>query len=197
MKRSVNANLLIKVIVRKVWVVLLCAILLGGAGYLKSIFESKTINANATSSIYIGHSSKSEYTQNLDMGIQDCIEIAKSRNVLETAIKKLDLNMSIDELSGKYKVENITNSRIIRLSVNDNNRKNAIKIASTIQDIAIEKINEIDKSTNAVVIEEARLSESQKIKQNNYLKKGVVVGAFFGLVILMFVYRKQYIFSEE
>ncbi|XVG94922.1 YveK family protein [Eubacteriales bacterium KG125] len=196
MKKSVNVNLLIKVIVRKVWIVLLCAILLGGAGYVKSIFESKSINANATSSIYIGHSSKSEYRQNLDMGIQDCIEIAKSRNVLETTIKKLDLNMSIDELSGKYKVENITNSRIIRLSVNDNNRKNAIKIASTIQDIAIEKINEIDESTNAVVIEEARLSESQKIKQNNYLKKGVVVGAFFGLVILMFVYRKQYIFSE-
>ena len=196
MNKSINVSAFIKVMIKKIWIIVLCAIVLGGAGYLQSIFGAKTIGASATSSIYVSHSKESDNKQNLDLNIQDCIEIIKSRNVLESTIQKLDLDMSVSDLSSKYNVENVTNSRIIKISISDNSREKAVEIVSTIQDIAVKKINEIDQNTEAIVIEDARLSESQTAEQSNHTKKGIAIGFVAGIVIVMFAFRKQYITSE-
>lgn len=196
MNKSINVSAFIKVMIKKIWIIVLCAIVLGCAGYLQSIFGAKTIGSSATSSIYVSHSKESDNKQNLDLNIQDCIEIIKSRNVLESTIQKLDLDMSVSDLSSKYNVENVTNSRIIKISISDNSREKAVEIVSTIQDIAVKKINEIDQNTEAIVIEDARLSESQTAERSNHTKKGIAIGFLAGIVIVMFAFRKQYITSE-
>ena len=117
---------------------------------------------------------------------QDYMEMVKSRSVLEQVISVLNLDMSTQELSSSVTTENKTNTRILTISVSNEEPELAQEIANTLREIR--EIMEID-AVNT--IEEANLPSapsSPNVMRNTML--GGILGVLItaGILVIIFLF---------
>ena len=119
------------------------------------------------------------------------MELVKSRSVLEQVISVLNLDMSTQELSSSVTTENKTNTRILTISVSNEDPELAQEIADALREAVSVKIREIMEIDAVNTIEEANLPSapsSPNATRNTMLGGllGVLVTA--GIFVLIFLF---------
>lgn len=122
---------------------------------------------------------------------QDYMELVKSRSVLEQVISVLNLDMSTQELSSSVTTENKTNTRILTISVSNEDPELAQEIADALREAVSIKIREIMEIDAVNTIEEANrpsAPSSPNATRNTMLGGllGVLVTA--GIFVLIFLF---------
>ena len=122
---------------------------------------------------------------------QDYMEMVKSRSVLEQVISVLNLDMSTQELSSSVATENKTNTRILTISVSNEEPELAQEIANTLRETVSVKIREIMEIDAVNTIEEANFPSapsSPNVMRNTMLGGilGVLVTA--GILVIIFLF---------
>ena len=122
---------------------------------------------------------------------QDYMEMVKSRSVLEQVISVLNLDMSTQELSSSVTTENKTNTRILTISVSNEEPELAQEIANTLRETVSVKIREIMEIDAVNTIEEANLpsaSSSPNVMRNTML--GGILGVLItaGILVIIFLF---------
>ena len=114
-------------------------------------------------------------------------EIIKSRSISEEVLKKLDLDLTAEELSEKISVSKVNDTEIIRVKVSDTDPEMAALIANTISDVFKKEIKNIMEIDNVSTIDTAKAPESP-VKPNKLMNVAIagVLGAM-GSVGLVFV----------
>lgn len=113
---------------------------------------------------------------------KDYMELVKSRPVLEKTISKLKLDVTPEELAGMITTETPTDTRIMSISVTDNDPKEAKQIADTLRKAVSVQITEIMNADSVNTVEEGNLPTSPSSPN---VKKNMMLGALLGLVISM------------
>ena len=113
---------------------------------------------------------------------KDYMELVKSRPVLEKAISKLKLDMEPEELAEMITTETPTDTRIMSISVTDDDPKEAKQIADTLRKAVSVQITEIMNADSVNTVEEGNLPTSPSSPN---VKKNMMLGALLGLVISM------------
>ena len=107
-------------------------------------------------------------------------EIIKSRRILDEVIENLNLKQTTTELNNHVAVNAVEDTEIIKISVSDEDQKQARDIANEIAKVFSKEIAEIYNMENISVIDEANLSDRpyniQPVKQEIL---------FFGIGILL------------
>ena len=111
-------------------------------------------------------------------------EIIKSRAVITPTIEKLDLNMTYEELASAVSVTNVSDTQIIKISVQHENPKVAMKICNTIPSIFSEEVQRIVKASGVEVIDKAILP-TNPIKPNK--KMNVLIAMVLGVMVSVFI----------
>lgn len=150
----------------------------------------------STASVYVinrqgegGSATSSDVTAATSL-TYDFEHMVTSRVILEPTLKRLNLDMTIEQLAKRVTVSNPTNTRILEITVEDESPEMAKRIADTLSDIAaetivsimeIEKVNQIDKGLVA------EKPSSPSLKKNVAI--GGLLGAFLacGFVVLRFL----------
>lgn len=129
-------------------------------------------------------SASATYTdlQTGSMLTKDYMELVKSRPVLEKTISKLKLDVTPEELAGMITTETPTDTRIMSISVTDNDPKEAKQIADTLRKAVSVQITEIMNADSVNTVEEGNLPTSPSSPN---VKKNMMLGALLGLVISM------------
>lgn len=129
-------------------------------------------------------SASATYTdlQTGSMLTKDYMELVKSRPVLEKTISKLKLDVTPEELAGMITTETPTDTRIMSISVTDNDPKEAKQIADTLRKAVSVQITEIMNADSVNTVEEGNLPTSPSSPD---VKKNMMLGALLGLVISM------------
>ena len=129
-------------------------------------------------------SASATYTdlQTGSMLTKDYMELVKSRPVLEKTISKLKLDMEPEELANMITTETPTDTRIMSISVTDDNPKEAKQIADTLRKAVSVQITEIMNADSVNTVEEGNLPTSPSSPN---VKKNMMLGALLGLVISM------------
>lgn len=129
-------------------------------------------------------SASATYTdlQTGSMLTKDYMELVKSRPVLEKTISKLKLDVTPEELAGMITTETPTDTRIMSISVTDNDPKEAKQIADTLRKAFSVQITEIMNADSVNTVEEGNLPTSPSSPN---VKKNMMLGALLGLVISM------------
>ena len=129
-------------------------------------------------------SASATYTdlQTGSMLTKDYMELVKSRPVLEKTISKLKLDVTPEELAGMITTETPTDTRIMSISVTDDDPKEAKQIADTLRKAVSVQITEIMNADSVNTVEEANLPTSPSSPN---VKKNMMLGALLGLVISM------------
>lgn len=123
---------------------------------------------------------------------KDYMELIKSRSVMEQVISQLQLDMSVDKLSGEITVSNTADTRILSISVENENPKLAKEIADAVRESASVQITQITQITDADavnMVEEGNLPKnptSPNTMKNTML--GGILGIFLALGAIVLIY---------
>ena len=120
---------------------------------------------------------------------QDYMELVKSRPVLEQVIAVLNLDMTTGELSQAVTTENTANTRILTVSVRNEDPKTAKEIADALRESVSIQITEIMEADAVNTIEEANLPahpSSPNVMRN--LAIGAMLGVLLAAGVIVLIY---------
>lgn len=183
----------IRVVVKKLWLIVLVGALLGAAGFGCGTMMKEDPMYMTSAKLYVtGVEASTPSTAGFSLGQQvlhNYIEIIKSRPVLETAIENLGLPMSYKELKNCITYNIPEGTCMIEIAVTFAEPELAKKVTDELVAISGERAREIMGCSIPVVYEEANVPAEPYNEDNSsaiiYALLGAVAGmALSGLFIL-------------
>ena len=177
----------------RLWLLLLCGILAGGAAFALSSFVL-TPQYESTTKIYIlsktgGDSLTYSDTQLATQLTKDYGELITCRYVLESVIQECGLDDDYEELLDRVDVETITDTRIISITVKDPVPVEARMIADCIRDVASEHIQNVTDVEAVNVVDHANLpDEPSEPSVLIWTAVGGFLGVFLCAAVLLVLY---------
>ena len=113
----------------------------------------------------------------------------QKRSVMEQVISQLQLDMSVDKLSGEITVSNTADTRILSISVENESPKLAKEIADAVRESASVQITQITDADAVNMVEEGNLPKnptSPNTMKNAML--GGILGIFLALGAIVLIY---------
>ncbi len=120
---------------------------------------------------------------------QDYKELITSRTVVEQVIHDLDLSLTYGQMVERINVENPSNTRIIKITVQDNVAEDAKTMVDQLMEVSREKISSIMATEAPSVIEYGNLPISPV--SPNVLKNiiiGLALGAFVAMAVIVILF---------
>ncbi len=187
------------------WLLIISAIILAvGFGNVYTIFTRVPLYKSDTTIVLVSENQNETYNSSeLQMNknlVGTYSEIIKSRKVISSVIKNLELNYTYQELKESITVTSITNTEIIKVSVSDKDSKAAKKIANEIAKVFSKEIQKIYRLNNVSIVDKA--VESIKPYNVNYIKDNLIYVAIglvlsSGIIFIKFYFDTSIKTSEE
>ena len=196
----VSLRSVLEFIMKNVVIVLLAALMCSMAGY---IYTQKFVKPKYLSNTKIIIFTSEPNNQNppswddLQLSftlLTDCSQIVKSRDVLEDVIKELELSTSYNELLENIDVSFMSNSRIIEISVTDEDPLEAMIIVKKLREVSMRYINDNLEVYGSKIIQKENIPHQPL---STYTKFYVMVGAVIGILLSAGVLAVIYIVQLE
>ena len=172
------------------------ALLAGGYTYMqtpvykstaKLYILSKTTSITSVADLQLGNALSPDF-----------VEIAQSKPVLDTTIEELkktqEIKLSREEILGMITVSVKTDTRILSITVQNEDPELACAIANSLSEATAEQMSVITKSDPPTTFERAEVA---KIPMDNGMKKNTAAGALAGLVIVMIFVIIPYLTNDK
>lgn len=168
---------------KKIVLIIVCAILGGAVMGVYSFFVATPIY-QSTSKLYI-LSKTTSITSLADIQVgtslaSDYVELIKSRPVVLTVIKDMDLDMSYDAMVDSLIVENVSDTRLVKITVSDTDPERAKLIANKFAKVAKVQISNIMR-TDEPTIAEAAVVKRTPVSPDK--RKNILMGILIGIVL--------------
>ena len=186
-------GLLLKV--KKYWYFILIGFL---AGVLLGIMYKafSTPQYKASSLVYLRNGDSSISLQDLQIGSEltkDYEVIFKSRPNLEKVISKLNLDYTYEQLNGMVTINNLTDTRILKVEVVSDDPKVSKNIANEVVAYGMDSVREID-SQEPYLVEKA-IENNESISTS--LIKIIAIGGLLGIFISLGIIFLRFVLSEN
>lgn len=142
---------------------------------------------SSTAELYILANEDGQQIYSLSVGdqlAQDYIRLATTKNVLQTAIDDLDLDMDYRTLQGQVNVENPTDTRFMMITVIDHDPKQAQELAQKIAEVTAETVSETMQVPQPTIVDEA---EEPTYPDGPNVRRNAIIGGLIGCVLSVFV----------
>lgn len=151
----------------------------------------------ASSAIYMrGSGNTVASLQDLQIGAEltnDYEQIFKSRPILEKVVENLGLNMTYKQLGAKIQLSNPSDTRILRITVNDPNPQKAADIVNELVEVSMDSVREID-AKEPYLIEKA-VADWDAISPSH--RKNLMMGAVFGIVAVAAILVLRFVINDR
>lgn len=173
---------------KRLWIIALTVVLFAVGGYMASKVLM-TPSYTASAQLYVVYDVASDgknpldddYTQQLMAGQlrNDCVQLLGNETVTAEVIKNLELKMTAAGLSGRLTIEPIENTRVLSISLTDNNPVVAANIINETCRVGKAKIHEFVGEDVLRVVCPAEVPSSPSSPSP---KRNATVAAILGLV---------------
>ncbi len=185
---EVNINEILNYFKTKLGIIIIITLFITLLGLMYTIFL-KTPQYTSTSTIVLaaseGVSTDLQTNISLNQKLVDTYKvIVKSRNVLEKTIEELDLNLTYEELEEKVSVASVTNTEVIKISVEDESANEAQEIVTNITSIFTEEVSDLYDIKNIKILDKA--STPLEPSNINLIQEIIIyflVGSFISFVL--------------
>ena len=189
MEEAIDLSKYFFVLKKKMWLICLSAIVCGGISGLVSFYILEPVYEANTSLIVNKEIKKTQITTTDDLNYVQKLaitygEIIKSRTVITSTIEKLKLDMTYEELEKIISVSNLSDTQIIKISIEHKNPVLATKICNTIPEIFTKEVQRISKASGVEVIDKAIVPE-EPIKPNKIMN--IAIAMLLGVMVSVFV----------
>ncbi len=195
---EINLGELIGVLVSRAFLIISAGIFFA----LVCMFVSKFVLApvyESTTKIYILNKDESSSITYSDVQIstqltQDYAELIKSRYVLEEVIQRLRLDVDYDDLYEKLSIVTPSDTRIVAITVEDEDPMMAMKMANSIREVASEHITNVMDIDAINVVETANMPME---KAGPSVLKWTVIGGALGVILVCVVVLLEYLMDDS
>ncbi len=184
--------------------IILVTILFGVGAYLgTNFFIPKQYKASAT--LIVNNKVNSTTTgggisSNEIVAAQNLAEvysiIIKSDSVLEPVIEKMELDMTVEQLSNSITVSSVNSTQIIEVSIKSTDPNFAKKVIANVVKVAKPVILDKVEAGSVKVIDEAKIANNGNPVGPN-AKKNAFIGALAGLVLAILVLFIKEFFNKK
>lgn len=182
---------------KKIWVLAISFVLCAVVGFsFTKIFLQKeyttvtrmyVLNQGAGSNVAVSD------LQLSNLLMEDYKVLITGENVMKEVIRRLDLDMSVGQLSKKIKVNAMTNTRVVEIKITDTDPQRAADIANCVREVSSKQIQQIMDAVTVNVVYEAAVPEEASGPST---MKNTVLAAMVGLVIAVGVYTVIYLVDD-
>jgi capsular polysaccharide biosynthesis protein len=205
-KKELDLREIMTALARKVWIIALCAVLLGAAMFVytsafvtpkyKSTITVYVKNTDVTTNVQ-GHT-QSDVLASQAL-INTYIEMLKSDRILDIVAQELGGDITAAQIRSMITTKVDTDTLLFKLSVSNADPELAARIANVIADIGPEEAASIAKGTSAETVDYAKVATApytpNKVK-NTLL--GAVIGALLVVIVVVLqVLLDNHINGEE
>jgi capsular polysaccharide biosynthesis protein len=191
---EINVLPLLMVLLKKLWLIILAAVIVGGATFAGTKFLitptyrcSFTAYVNNKSQLSNGQDtlSSSDITAAQQL-VRAYSEIVHSRAILQSAAEKINLDLSADELNNMVSTEVQNDTQIITVYVVDTTPEGAYNLAQSIALISPDQISNVIEGSSMRIIDMPQ--RPTKIYKPSLMKNtlvGCLLGAFIAVVYII------------
>ncbi len=202
---EINLGEIFKVLAKRIWIILLCAVLTGGAVLLYTVnFVEPQYKASVT--MYINNKSTNDNTavSSSDLAVAlrlvaTYINIVKSDRVLDRVIQETGVMLTADQIRGMISAEAEGDTEMFRVTVTSYDAQMSADLANTIAKIVPEESADIIEGSYAKLVDSA--NPPQRRSSPSYTVNtivGTVVGALLASIAFVVVHLMDVrIKSEE
>jgi capsular polysaccharide biosynthesis protein len=184
---------LFRVLLSKIWIIVLSGITLGLVVIAATILFV-TPQYESTTKMYVLNKQDSSTLTSSDLQsslslTKEYAVLIKSRTVTESVITQLNLDMTSKELLSKISVSSETDTRVLTITVTDEDPYEACQIANAVRDVAANHIKNVMDIDAVNVVETANIPQeksSPSLAKNGIL--GGALGLFLAIAIVLIVY---------
>ncbi len=187
---EIDLQEIIMLLVHKLWLIVLCGIVTGVLGFAISKFAITPMYESTTKVYILSKQNNNSITySDVQLGTQltaDYAQLIKGRDVLEQVLKTCGMTDGYAAFAERVTVQTLTNTRIIAITVEDEDPVMAQFIANEIRKVAAAHIKNVMDIQAVNVAEEANLPESPS--SPNVMKWtaiGALLGAFLCAMIVV------------
>lgn len=188
---------IVKSVWRRIWIVVLVAIIGGGVGFFYSSFlitpqySSSIMLYVNNSSFSLGSSSFSISSSELTAAqglVKTYTVILKNRTTLNQVIEKAGVAYTYEELYGMIKADSVNETEVLKVTVTTDDPYVATDIVNTIAEVLPDRISDIIEGSSMEVVD-IGVVNTQKVSPNitRYTEVGLLLGALIALVVLIIV----------
>jgi len=192
-------------ILRKSWIFLTVLMLCGALaayGISAYVLEKKyeanammivSVSVSASSDPSVASMTVADYTLNTKL-VNSYSILCKSERVLNQVKEKLNIDMSIKDISEMIKVTSKSDTDIINITVSDTSPQLAQSIANTLVDVFKDEVSEIMKMDNVQVIDYATVP-TEAVSPN--VKNNILIGLAVGLLIALAIVVLKFLLDDS
>lgn len=187
--RELDLRLLLLALMRKLWLIVLCAVIIGAAafGYTK-YFVTPMYRASVT--IYVNNnrlnvegSTATLTTSDLSVAqrlVSTYVITLKSDRVLNKVAQELDVEMSASQIRGMISAEAVDNTEVFNVTITNADPALAAQIANAVAKVAPDEISEIVVGSSTKIIDYATVP---KAPSSPNVMRNTALGAVIGIVL--------------
>ncbi|MGT2957818.1 capsular biosynthesis protein CpsC [Streptococcus bovimastitidis] len=179
---------LLKKLWNKKFLILFMALFFGTLALMASLFLIKPKYTSSTRLYVINQQQSNNITatdlQAGDYLVNDYKEIITSRDVMKDVIANDGLSVTPEQLSKMIAVTIPADTRVISISVTNQDPQQAKDLANSIREVASEKIKSVTKVKDVTPLEKAQLPSSPSSPN---IKRNTLLGIFMGALLTMIV----------
>lgn len=152
------------------------------------IYQSEATLMVSSGQIYsVNNLDNAEISKNQKL-VSSYTEIAKSKSIMRSVIKKLDLDMGPEQVAKLVTVTPIDNTEFIKISYKDENPQRSAMLVNEVANQFITKIKKVMTFENLKIIEKADVPEKSLPKKRALiLAVSIVLGGMLGVFIAFIV----------
>lgn len=195
---EINLGELFAVLLGRAFLIISAGVFFALAGLFVSKFVLHPV-FDSTTKIYILNKEENQTVTYSDVQIstqltQDYAELIKSRYVLEEVIQRLNLvDVDYTDLSDVLKVDTPSDTRIVSITVRDEDPLMAMKIANCIREVASEHIESV------MDIDAINVAESANVpveKSGPSVARWTIIAGFLGAMVIAFFVILEYLLDD-
>ncbi len=182
---------------RGIWLIMTAGLLAAGIAGMYTAFVMKPVYTSSTMLYVVNKSTTLPSLSDLQLGTQltkDYKVMITSRPVTRKVIENLDLDMDHETLVKKISVDNPSDTRVLTISVQDNDPYMAKLIADELASVASARMAEIMDSAPPNIIEEGNLPTR---KTSPSISKNTMMGGVLGVFVVMFLIVVEYLMNDS
>lgn len=194
---EIDLREIFSLLISKIWIIILSGITVGLIAIVATMLFI-TPQYESTTKIYVLSKQDSNTLTNQDMQTslsltKDYEELIKSRTVTEGVIAQLNLDLTSEELLQKMSVESQTDTRIISISIRDEDPYTASQIANAVREVAAGHIQKVMDIEAVNVVDTANIPDE---KASPSLARNGVIGGVLGVVIAAAIILLVYLLND-
>lgn len=195
---EIDLQELFGLLLSRLWLIIICTVVGGVAAFIVSNFFVTPLY-QSTTSVYILNKNENSTVSysDLQLGTQltkDYAQMITSRDVLEGVIEKCDLDEGYGSFSSRVSVTTPSDTRMIKITVTDENPVMAQLLANEVRKLAADKIKEVMDIEAVNTVDEANLPTSPASPS---VGKWTMVGGAVGMVLCIMIVLIRFLMDDS